>query len=264
MPSLPGNRRWHRCGAGKIERMKIAEIFYSIQGEGKLVGIPSVFVRVSGCNLRCTWCDTPYASWQPDGKEKSVNEIVEEVMKSPSGHVVLTGGEPMMFKETVELIGTLKHAGKHVTVETAGTLWLQGLPVGGIDLASVSPKLSNSTPKEREGGRFAQAHERGRIAMEVLKTFATGGGGVVRECQWKFVISREEDLQEMEELLARLNSQLSNTPRIGTEDVVLMPEGTDAAILTQRSQWLAEVCKERGYRLSPRLHVYLWGNRRGT
>jgi len=250
--------------------MKIAEIFYSLQGEGKLVGVPSAFVRVSGCNLRCTWCDTPYASWNAGkeaAEELSANDILVWIHAmnaiSPK-HVVLTGGEPMMLKESAELIKLLKEHGKHVTVETAGTLWLEGLPVGGIDLASVSPKLSNSTPREREGGRFAEMHDRQRIDMEVLKKFATGAGGVVKECQWKFVISRAEDVTEMEELLGRLNTQLSSGSRIDAEDVVLMPEGVDAAALNERSRWLAEVCKEKGYRMSPRLHVHIWGNTRGT
>ena len=251
--------------------MKISEVFYSIQGEGKLVGVPSVFVRTSGCNLRCVWCDTPYASWSPEGEEMEPRMIALKIIamgmdkKQPTPrHVVITGGEPMILKETVELIGLLKGFDLHVTVETAGTLWLEGIVPGGIDLASVSPKLANSTPVEREGGRFAAAHERGRIDMEVLKKFATGGGGVVKECQWKFVISRQEDLAEMEELLARLNTQLSEQSRIEREDVLLMAEGTDAETVNERSRWLAEVCKERGYRLSPRLHLELYGNKRGT
>src|SRR4051812_22168162 len=115
--------------------MRIAEIFYSIQGEGKLVGVPSVFVWVSGCNLRCVWCDTPYASWNPEGEEISVEGILERVLGFGARHVVLTGGEPMMFKEMVALIVGLKSRGMHVTVETAGTLWLEGIPAGGIDLA---------------------------------------------------------------------------------------------------------------------------------
>lgn len=246
--------------------MRIAEIFYSIQGEGKLVGVPSVFVRVSGCNLRCTWCDTPYASWAPEGKEMSAREIVGQVAAAGASieHVVLTGGEPMMFKESQELIRLLKALGKHVTVETAGTLWLADLAAGDIDLASVSPKLSNSTPHQREEGRFAAAHDRQRINLDVLARFATGGGGVVRECQWKFVISDSEDLVEMEELITRLNTRLSSESRIDRGDVLLMPEGIDSQALTERGRWLAEICKERGYRLSPRLHVYLWGNSRGT
>ncbi len=247
--------------------MKIAEIFYSLQGEGKLAGVPSVFVRVAGCNLRCGWCDTPYASWHPEGEEMTAGAIAGEVRKHPAGHVVLTGGEPMMFGDMPELIGRLKAAGKHVTVETAGTLWPEGLvgvAAGGIDLASGSPKLGNSVPREREGGRFAVMHERQRENLEVLKKFATGGGGVVKECQWKFVMAAPGDVAEVEELLRRLNAELPAESRVAKQDVVLMPEGTDAAALTERSHWLAGLCMKKGYRFSSRLHVLLWGNKRGT
>ena len=193
--------------------MRIAEIFYSIQGEGKLVGVPSAFVRVSGCNLRCVWCDTPYASWDADKSESpdlNPEQILAEVERKAPGvkHIVLTGGEPMMFKETAGLIAAFKATGKHVTVETAGTLWLENLPPGAIDLASVSPKLSNSVPNERQGGRFAQAHEKQRINLDVLRTFATRAGDIIADCQWKFVISTEHDLIEMEELLATLHRDL--------------------------------------------------------
>jgi 7-carboxy-7-deazaguanine synthase len=245
--------------------MRIAEIFYSIQGEGKLTGVPSVFVRVSGCNLRCTWCDTPYASWNPEGPDLSTGQIVENVlMHGAARHVVLTGGEPMMFQEIVPLITALKSHGKHITIETAGTVWQPGLAAGSIDLASISPKLSNSTPWQREGGRFAGTHERHRINLEVLKTFATTGGGAVVERQWKFVISSAEDLGEVESLLEGLNGQLPEGQRIAPTDILLMPEATDVERLTAGSRALAELCKEKGYRLSPRLHVYLWGTTKGT
>src|ERR1041385_8165014 len=103
--------------------MKIAEIFYSIQGEGKLVGVPSVFVRVSGCNLRCVWCDTHYASWEPEGKEISVGEIVRRVKAFGTRHIVLTGGEPMIMPEIVELCDALKAENFHITTETAATVY---------------------------------------------------------------------------------------------------------------------------------------------
>jgi len=248
--------------------MRIAEIFYSIQGEGKLTGVPSVFVRVSGCNLRCTWCDTPYASWNPEGPDLSIDQIVNEVLEHPAHHVVLTGGEPMMFKEIVPLIVSLKSHGKHITIETAGTLWQNELPAGAIDLASISPKLSNSTPWQREGGRFAAAHEHHRINLPVLKTFATGGTAAsppaVLDRQWKFVISSPDNLREAESLVSVLNAQLPEQHRIPATDILLMPEATDPDALTTRSRALAELCKEKGYRLSPRLHVYLWGNTKGT
>src|SRR2546423_1065410 len=127
--------------------LKLAELFYSIQGEGKLAGVPSVFVRASGCNLRCVWCDTPYASWDPEGEDVPVDEIVRRVGSFRAKHVVVTGGEPMIMPDIVELCAGLKDRGHHVTIETAATVWK---PVK-LDLASLSPKLSNSTPWEREG-----------------------------------------------------------------------------------------------------------------
>lgn len=244
--------------------MKIAELFYSIQGEGKLTGVPSLFIRVSGCNLRCTWCDTPYASWHPEGRDLSLDQIVTEAetLSNAATHVVLTGGEPMLFKETVPLLHTLKRHGKHVTVETAGTLWPGALDHAAIDLASISPKLSNSTPTERDHGRFAQAHDRQRINLEVLRTFAAHPAIVDR--QWKFVLSTPTDLIEMETLIATLNDSLPATQKIPPRDILLMPEGTSAQTLSEKSRLLAELCKQKGYRLSPRLHVYLWGNTRAT
>src|SRR6202043_369064 len=103
--------------------MKIAEIFYSIQGEGMLAGVPSVFVRTSGCNLRCVWCDTPYTSWAPEGSEITVEEVLACVRKHPAKHAVVTGGEPMIAPGIVELTKGIKQLGLHVTIETAGTVY---------------------------------------------------------------------------------------------------------------------------------------------
>ncbi|HVX85063.1 MAG TPA: 7-carboxy-7-deazaguanine synthase QueE [Phycisphaerae bacterium] len=242
--------------------MRIAEIFHSLQGEGKLTGVPSVFVRTSGCNLRCTWCDTPYASWAPEGDDLPIAQILARVQAYPTDHVVLTGGEPLMFKEIPDLIHALKRAGKHVTVETAGTLWPEGLEPAAIDLASISPKLSNATPWRRENGRFAELHERRRLNLEVLARFAREEA--IRDRQWKFVITRTDDVAEAEELLATLNERLPAAQRIPPTDVLLMPEATDAHTLAARSRDLAPLCLAKNYRLSPRLHVHLWGNTKGT
>src|SRR5204863_6019364 len=130
----------------------------------KLVGVPSVFVRASGCNLRCTWCDTPYASWDPEGDDVPVAEIVRRVEEYRAHHVVLTGGEPMIMPDIVELCAELKSRGHHLTMETAATFYK---PVT-IDLASLSPKLSNSTPHDRAGGRFVEMHERQRLNFDVI------------------------------------------------------------------------------------------------
>ena len=117
--------------------LPIAETFDSIQGEGSLLGTPSFFIRTAGCNLRCTWCDTPYASWEAVGDQRSVASLVEEVRRSGRKHVVLTGGEPFMFPGLTELNDALREAGCHVSIETAGTL---ALPLT-CDLLSCSPSL---------------------------------------------------------------------------------------------------------------------------
>lgn len=228
--------------------MKIAELFHSIQGEGKLAGVPSVFVRASGCNLRCTWCDTPYASWDPQGEDAAVEQIVRRAKAYPARHVVLTGGEPMIMSDVVALCDALKAEGYHLTIETAATVYQ---PVR-LDLASLSPKLSNSTPTDREPGRFARAHERHRLNIGVIQKFIDAAP----DFQLKFVVSHEPDLEEIDAVLGQLC-------RWRPADVLLMPEGTDAQTLSERGGWVAEACKQRGFRFCPRLHIALYGNRRG-
>ena len=224
--------------------MKIAEIFYSLQGEGSLVGVPSVFIRTSGCNLRCSWCDTPYTSWQPEGSEQSLDQILGAVESFPAArHVVVTGGEPMIQPEIVALTGRLRARGWHITVETAGTVFQ---PVS-CDLMSISPKLANSTP----AGDWRDRHEKLRIQPDALRRLMAA-----YEYQLKFVIARREDLDEVWRLVADLQADRGR--------VILMPEGVDRELLRERSAWLVEIAKAEGVRFSPRLHVELWGNRRGV
>lgn len=227
--------------------MKIAEIFYSIQGEGVLLGMPSVFVRTSGCNLRCTWCDTPYTSWYPEGQQLSIEEIERQIARFGASHVVLTGGEPMIAPEIVDLTRKLRASGLHITIETAGTLYV---PVE-CDLMSISPKLNNSTPWEREGGRWAAIHDRLRYQPNVLKRLITE-----YPFQVKFVVGSPRDLDEIGALCRELD--------VPASVVVLMPEGTDRDVLRERGLWLAEISKRDGYRYSPRLHIDLWGDKRGV
>jgi 7-carboxy-7-deazaguanine synthase len=223
--------------------LKIAELFYSIQGEGSLVGVPSFFIRTSGCNLRCAWCDTPYTSWQPEGVEMSLAQILDEVRAHRAKHVVVTGGEPMIAPEIVSLTNRLRDLGLHITIETAGTVFQ---PVA-CHLMSISPKLSGSTPT----GSVAGQHDRLRIQPGIL------GELMARyEYQLKFVIGKPEDVEEARSLAESLGA--------GPERVILMPEGVDRDILRERGVWLAEICKREGYRFSPRLHVELYGPRRGV
>ena len=230
--------------------MLISEIFYSLQGEGELTGVPSVFVRTSGCNLRCNWCDTPYASWQPEGKQMTVGEIVAAVSPHPARHVVLTGGEPMMAPDIQVLAAALKKLDYHLTIETAATIVPAGIT---CDLASLSPKLKNSSPDERLDDTWRRKHENLRWQPEVVRAWLDRGG-----YQLKFVVAQATDLIEIETLLASLEREI---PRA---KVLLMPEGTTVEVLRARAVWLAELCKARGYRYAPRLHVELYGNKRGT
>jgi 7-carboxy-7-deazaguanine synthase len=224
--------------------MKISEIFHSIQGEGILAGVSSIFVRTSGCNLRCTWCDTPYTSWKPEGTDQSVEEIVKQVTSYPAKHTVLTGGEPMLFEESMALCEQLKALGHHITVETAGTVF-RPIP---CDLMSISPKLSNSTP--HHDAFWSVQHDKLRLQPEVLRKLMDHA-----DYQLKFVVSTPADLEEIHPLVQQLKADPLK--------VLLMPEGRDAATLNERSVWIADICKQFGYRYSPRLHVLLWGDRRG-
>ena len=229
--------------------MRISEIFYSIQGEGELSGMPSVFVRTSGCNLRCVWCDTPYASWNPEGEDMGIDMIVEEVEKHPCHHVVLTGGEPMIAKEMRDLAKRLKGRGKHITIETAGTVLPEGIS---CDLASISPKLANSTPPESKAHAWTAKHDALRLQPAVIQNWLEK-----YHTQLKFVVQGESDLVEIDDLLKKL-------PHFKPEQVLLMPEGIDAKILKEKGLVVANICKSRGFRYCPRLHVELYGNKRGT
>jgi 7-carboxy-7-deazaguanine synthase len=230
--------------------MLISEIFYSVQGEGSLLGVPSVFVRTSGCNLRCVWCDTPYASWNPTGEEMSIDAILQKVVAFPASHVVLTGGEPMVAKGMHELAARLRETGKHITIETAGTVLPNGIA---CDLASISPKLAHSTPSEELAGAWSARHERTRWQPEVIRAWLDHG-----DFQLKFVVKSHDDVVEIIELLAKENLT------VPAHKIQLMSEGTDASVLQQRALQVAEWCKQYGFRYSPRLHIDLYGNTMGT
>ena len=227
--------------------MKISDIFCSIQGEGKLTGVPSVFVRTSGCNLRCTWCDTPYASWDPEGDSLSINEILDRVSAYAARYVVLTGGEPMIAPGIEELCRRLTEGGYHITIETAATVWKDVV----CDLASISPKLGNSTPVSRDEGRWADSHEQSRINLDTIRRFMQ-----MPVYQLKFVVDTPEDLAEIDELLAQLDP-------VDPSNVLLMPQGVTAEELNERGRWITEICKDRGFRFCPRLQITLYGNVRG-
>jgi 7-carboxy-7-deazaguanine synthase len=228
--------------------MKIADLFLSIQGEGRLAGVPSAFVRTTGCPLRCRWCDSDYTSWHPLGNEMTVAQILDHLADFPTRHVVVTGGEPLIASGIEELCAGLRAGGYHITIETAGVVFKEVA----CDLASVSPKLSNSIPSHREGGRWAERHNRLRLRPDVIQAFLNRS-----DYQLKFVIERIEDVEEARTIVDSLHG-------VDPTKVLLMPQGTNREELDRRAAWLVEVCKQHGFRYCPRLHIELFGNRRGT
>jgi 7-carboxy-7-deazaguanine synthase len=230
--------------------MFISEIFYSIQGEGELTGIPSVFVRTSGCNLRCNWCDTMYASWEPEGTEMSMEQIVSEALKHPASHCVLTGGEPMVAKGVREVASALRAAGKHITIETAATVAPDGIA---CDLASLSPKLANSAPDHRLPAAWREKHEKLRWQPGVIREWISHF-----PFQLKFVVTSASDLDEIHLLLREVGV------KIPSAKILLMPEGISTEAIRGRDETLVDICKRHGYRYCNRLHVEIFGHTRGT
>ncbi|MBN2507047.1 MAG: 7-carboxy-7-deazaguanine synthase QueE [Verrucomicrobia bacterium] len=230
--------------------MRIAEIFHSVQGEGELTGVPSVFVRTSGCNLRCRWCDTPYASWGPEGVELTVDEILRQVEAFPAQHCVLTGGEPMVAKGIHNLAAALRRRGKHITLETSATVAPDGIA---CDLASLSPKLSNSAPDNRFGPDWRDRHERLRWQPAIIRQWIDQ-----YPFQLKFVVMSAADVDEIQLLLPGLGRT------IPPAKILLMPEGTSAEGMRGRNGTVVELCKQHGYRYCHRLQIELFGHTRGT
>ncbi|NUM32962.1 MAG: 7-carboxy-7-deazaguanine synthase QueE [Candidatus Brocadiae bacterium] len=230
--------------------MLISEIFYSIQGEGILMGVPSIFIRTARCNLHCRWCDSQYASSLSEGKEQSIDEIVKKIAVYPTRFCVITGGEPMLEKEIQDLAKHLVGIGKHVTIETAGTIFPRNI---NCSFASISPKLSNSTPDKEASPIIRDQHEEHRLKLDVICSWMDR-----YDYQLKFVVCSEHDIEEIKNFLDSLKRT------IPPEKVLLMPEGKDNESLNSKIDMIVAACKHYGFRYCERLHIRLFGNKRGT
>ncbi len=228
--------------------IRVAEIFQSVQGEGFLTGTPSIFIRTSGCNLRCWFCDTRYASWEPEGDSSTIDGILTAIEPWNTPHVVVTGGEPLIFDELSELCGELKRRGKHITIETAGTIDREIA----CDLWSISPKLSNSSPIGYTTDHWVTQHDQRRMAPAVVESLMARG-----QYQLKFVVGSILDAEEVKEYLNQLQGWDRNR-------VMLMPRGITSEELRLQTSWLAPWCRDHGLRLCDRLQIHWFGNRRGT
>ena len=228
--------------------MLLSEVFTSLQGEGRYAGHPSLFVRTSGCNLRCAWCDTPYTSWRSDGRSVDVERVLAETETwRHVEHAVVTGGEPMLQPDLPRLVEGLSERGHLVTIETAATRFIEGLRP---HLFSLSPKLANSLPGAEHPAerRLHESNNR----HDLLPRFLDAGCHV----QVKFVVQGPEDLPE---ILRQVNRW-----RIPRNLVYLMPEAVTREVLMERSRVVADICRDEGFRFTGRMHIELWGNMRGT
>lgn len=265
----------------------------TIQGEGKLAGIPSIFIRLSGCNLRCAWytpegkveiCDTPYSSHHAEEYDEiEVKDVVKLALmnRQQINHIVITGGEPMLQPEAVsELSYLLKKEGFHITLESNAT-WFDTEAIRYINLFSLSPKLSSSIPfagkiaamqkpiEEDATSRHKELYKNTRVIQQFIDTCyhtsmyedrpdISPMRRTDRDFQLKFVISDLSDIAEIE------NEYLSKLHSYQPEDIVLMPLGADAETLRQTSHFTAEAAIARGWRFTPRLQIDLFGNKAGT
>lgn len=210
-----------------------------------MAGVPSVFVRLAGCSLRCTWCDTKYAWDDKSGQDYRLEKIIEEVDSYKSRFVVITGGEPMESSPLGQLTKDLKKAGKHVTVETAGNIFNEALA---CDLMSISPKLSNSRPTDKE---TAQRHEDRRLNIVELRKLLNH-----YDYQLKFVVESQDDMPEIKSLIKELGN-------VDEQKVMLMAQAVTREELLERSAMLAEMCRQSGFVFCQRLQVLLWPGQRG-
>jgi 7-carboxy-7-deazaguanine synthase len=226
--------------------MIINEIFYSLQGEGFLAGVPSVFVRLAGCPLRCKWCDTKYAWDNKAGRQYSLDEILQTVQKWSCKFVVITGGEPMINAGLPQLVQKLKDLDKHITIETAGIAFIPALS---YDLMSISPKLSNSTPADP---KLSAIHEDSRLDLAVLRELIDN-----YKYQLKFVIDSKDDLPEIQQAIKEIGN-------VDSDRVMLMPQAATRDELLAKSPMVADMCKQSGFTFCSRLQVLLWNNERGT
>lgn len=248
----------------------------TIQGEGKLLGTSCLFIRTSGCNLRCAWvgadgngspCDTPYSSHHPEKNMMEVNDVIKLIQANRGNlnYVVVSGGEPTMQNSLSELLAKLRSIGMHTTIETNGTIYDEQV-ARYTNLISLSPKLGSSAPNEANlkntgiaySEHWVRKHNSKRRNIAAIQKYINAANEYGNEFQLKFVVQNPGDLAEIEtDFLDQLTGWVP-------DDVVLMPEGTSSDMLADRSYWAIEEAISRGWRFTPRLHIELFGKARAV
>ena len=232
------------------KKINVCDIYVSIQGEGKYLGYPAIFIRTSGCNLRCQWqntlCDTPYTSWDAEVSFKPISHVIDQVRRLKKKYgvvekIVITGGEPLIQKDIAFLTSELGTMGFFVSLETNGTI---AKPVK-IDFVTLSPKLKSSVPVRT---KHATRHESIRYCKEALSYWLNNF-----PYQIKFVINEEEDENEISAMLSELG--ISNS-----KGIYVMPQGVTREQLMHNSKRCIDISLRRGWKFTPRAHIDIYGN----
>ena len=216
-------------------------LFFSLQGEGATIGRPSVFIRLMGCSVGCVWCDTKYSWAGPPLEEKTLSEILDFCEEHEGAQVVVTGGEPLESPQFSVLIESLHRAGLRVEVETAGHIPPPEDALKRVNQWNVSPKLQSAQISEEKQPK----------TLDWLRQ--------AKEPYLKFVVHRTDELDEIEVVLEKYG--LGDFPR---SRIIISPGGKTREQMEHRLFALAEASMNRGFRFTPRLHVMLWGDKRGV
>jgi 7-carboxy-7-deazaguanine synthase len=235
--------------------MRIVEEFYTLQGEGKFLGVPSYFIRTTGCNLRCAWknpagditlCDTPYTSWKPEkGDNFNIDKFIQDNGDKPFNHIVITGGEPTMQRDIAQIVNKLQEYKYDITIETNGTIYVPGIK---NVFLSISPKLKNSYAQT--GGVEKNMHTKNNHFINTIKQWM-----VDNDYQIKFVYNDVSDLDEILDIKEQIGAPANK--------IYLMPQGISTEQFKYKEKQMFEICKEYGFNYSPRMHVDIFGNKRG-
>ncbi len=220
--------------------MKVTEIFKTIQGEGILTGTVSVIVRLCGCNLKCKWCDEKFSSKIETGYEISISDLLKKINSYNCKNVVITGGEPLIHLEIVELTSKLKRAGYHITVETNATIRKDIK----CDLMSMSPKLPHSIP---DNIKDSEEYNKKRININAMKYFIKN-----YNYQIKFVVRCEKDFDEIEKVLLQIGDY-------NRSKILIMPLASSMRQLSNIQKEVVKICIEKNLRYCNRLQLQIWG-----
>jgi 7-carboxy-7-deazaguanine synthase len=234
--------------------MKVVETFNTLQGEGKYLGVPSYFIRTTGCNLRCSWkntdgtttiCDTPYTSFNPQkGIDYNAHDIDKMISETNSKHLVITGGEPFMQRDLPTIVKELTQK-YHITIETNGTIYQ---PIKGTFL-SISPKTKSSYAQANEDD--AKLHMKNNNFIDTIKGLLRDG----HDYQLKFVYNQKSDLEEILQIKKAVNAL--------DRKIYLMPQGISDSQFKEKQQEMFNICVQYGFNYTPRMHIDIWGNKKG-